>query len=167
MLAESLKGLPNHRCPNRQCYAKTSRTSTQHPFAISQWGPGRTKTQIHMTRVLSLIHLDYLSSTQISSDTGGIPHMFPFPQICLGSLIRSYDFGFCSLQQSCFLFRLKTPPGRWRLETCLKLCIPEFVTPLLDLNCVKSEKQTTAVHSCISQPGMRLSLFGVKFRWRQ
>ena len=30
-----------------------------------------------MTRVFSLIRLDYLPSTQISSDTGGIPHIFP------------------------------------------------------------------------------------------
>lgn len=115
MLAESLKGLPNHRCPNRQCYAKTSRISTQRPFAISQWGPGRTKTQIHMTRVLSLIHLDYLSSPQISSDTGGISHMFPFPQIWLGSLIWSYDFGFCSLQQSFFLILSKNSSRKMRL----------------------------------------------------
>lgn len=104
--AESLKGLPNHCCSDQQCYAKTSRTNPASicHFTVGSWRV-RSKTQIHMTQVFSLIHLDYLSSPQISSDTGGIPHIFPSPcstpDLCWQ---RDPVIWFCLLLSSTILF---------------------------------------------------------------
>lgn len=108
--AESLKGLVNHCCSNLQRYSKRTRNkhqnqnSNSHDSGFPSNPPG-----------LPFIHSDLLRHGRHSS------HFF-----CVGSVIWSYDFSSCSLEQYFYILS-RTPKPVWCVLISVCISFPTFI----------------------------------------